>query len=204
MIPKRAAIALVGALAALPAPAPLASEPLPSPTPPSTPAPAAPAPAPAPSVIPVVDLPSARPLATIVHSHTLEALPITETEPTPARFSALFADRGFEQTTAMDPRLVELLRTLARKHEGARFEIVSGFRSPKRNELMRKKGRHVASHSQHTLGNAIDFRIEGLSPGKLVAELIALKWPGGIGFYPGRRDRFVHVDTGPKRRWSGH
>jgi len=201
---RRAAFALIGALAALPAPAPLASEPSPPPPTTSTPAPSAPAPAPTPSIVPVADVPAARPLATIIHSHTLETLPITETEPTMERFSALLADRGFEQSTAMDPKLVELLRTLARKHEGARFEIVSGFRSPKRNELMRKKGRHVASHSQHTLGNAIDFRIEGLSPSRLVAELVALKWPGGIGFYPGRRDRFVHVDTGPKRRWSGH
>ncbi|UQA62352.1 YcbK family protein [Polyangium aurulentum] len=201
---RRAAFALIGALAALPAPAPLASEPSPPPPTTSTPAPSAPAPAPTPSIVPVADVPAARPLATIIHSHTLEALPITETEPTMERFSALLADRGFEQSTAMDPKLVELLRTLARKHEGARFEIVSGFRSPKRNELMRKKGRHVASHSQHTLGNAIDFRVEGLSPSRLVAELVALKWPGGIGFYPGRRDRFVHVDTGPKRRWSGH
>jgi hypothetical protein len=200
---RRAAFALIGALAALPAPAPLASDP-PLPLTTTPPAPAAPTPAPVQSVVPVAHVPAARPLATIIHSHTLEALPITETEPTVERFSALLADRGFEQSTAMDPRLVELLRTLARKHEDARFEIVSGFRSPKRNELMRKKGRNVASHSQHTLGNAIDFRIEGLSPSRLVAELITLKWSGGIGFYPGRRDRFVHVDTGPKRRWSGH
>jgi len=143
-------------------------------------------------------------LGTLYNTHTFELVPLSETEPSADRFSDLCADKALGAKIDLAPPLLALLRTLARAHPGARIDIVSGYRSAKRNEMMRKKGRHVASHSQHTLGNAIDFRIDGLSPGKLVAELIALKWPGGIGFYPGRRDRFVHVDTGPKRRWSGH
>lgn len=165
--------------------------------------------APAPSIAPspadpaVNAAPAKQPLATIVHGHTMETLPLTDDEPTIERFSTFLADRGYEQETRMDPRLLDLLRTIAKKHEGARIEIVSGYRSPKRNEVMRKKGRHVASHSQHTLGGAIDFRIDGLSVPKLAAEILQAKWQGGLGTYAGRRDRFVHVDTGPKRRWSG-
>jgi uncharacterized protein YcbK (DUF882 family) len=82
-------------------------------------------------------------------------------------------------------------------------DIVSGYRSPKRNEMMRKKGRHVASHSQHTLGHAVDFRVEGLGVAELVKAIEALKWDGGLGRYDGKGDLFVHADVGPKRRWKG-
>jgi uncharacterized protein YcbK (DUF882 family) len=198
---RRAIPPLVAAGLALPIPARIEETPLPPQKPPitraSTEASAAPPPR---EAEPPTDK---KRLGTIVHGHTLERLPITEDEPSIEHFSSFLADRAFEQETRMDPKLVELLRALARTHEGARFEILSGYRSPKRNESMRKKGRHVASHSQHTLGGAIDFRIEGISTAELAGEILQMKWGGGLGTYAGRRDRFVHVDTGPKRRWSG-
>jgi uncharacterized protein YcbK (DUF882 family) len=143
-------------------------------------------------------------IGVIFNAHTLESLPLTETEPSVEAFSALLEDRGMQVRARMDPRLLELMRTIARKRQGTRFEIISGFRSPKRNEMMRKKGRNVASHSQHTVGGAIDLRIEGMSAARVYGEIVRLKWDGGLGVYPGGRDRFVHVDVGPKRRWWGH
>jgi uncharacterized protein YcbK (DUF882 family) len=143
------------------------------------------------------------PLATLVHSHTGEHLALSEDAPSNEQFSRLVEDRGLGRRIDMAPRLLELLRSVARQNPGTRIEIVSGFRSPKRNEMMRKKGRNVASHSQHTLGQAIDFRVEGLSPGKVVEMLDKLKWKGGIGRYEAKHDRFVHVDVGPARRWQG-
>jgi uncharacterized protein YcbK (DUF882 family) len=212
VIRRRAAYALAAALAALPVPAPLASEPPPT----TEPEKAAPAPIAEPAAVsaaasataPVsapapVSASASPPLATLVHGHTLETLPLDDTGPSVERFSAFLADREFERSTTMDARLIDMLRAIARKHRGARIEILSGYRSPKRNELLRKKGHHVASHSQHTLGTAIDFRIDGLPLGRLAGEIMQMKWDGGLGIYPGRRDRFVHVDTGPKRRWSG-
>jgi uncharacterized protein YcbK (DUF882 family) len=85
--------------------------------------------------------------------------------------------------------------------------LVSGFRSPKLNEMMRKKGRHVASHSQHSLGHAVDFRIvppgstKGIDPRLLEKEIRALSWDGGVGVYPLATDWFVHADVGRNRRW---
>jgi len=140
---------------------------------------------------------------TLINLHTGEAVPLSDAEPTIDRFSDLLADRGRRQRIDMAPELLDLLRSLARAHPGARIDVVSGFRSEKRNEMMRKKGRHVASHSQHSLGHAVDFRAEGLSVGQMVRELEKLKWDGGIGRYDGRHDRFVHVDVGPRRRWRG-
>ena len=87
------------------------------------------------------------------------------------------------------------------------MELVSGYRSPKLNEMLRKKGHHVASHSQHSLGHACDFRIVpegarvGIDPRVLEKEIRALGWQGGVGVYPTAGDWFVHADVGANRRW---
>ena len=146
-------------------------------------------------------------LATLVQTHTEERVVLTEEGPSAARFAQLLCDRATGTTQAFDPLLLELLRTLARKYPAARIELVSGFRSPKLNEMLRKKGHHVASHSQHSLGHAVDFRIvpggalRGIDPRELERELRALGWLGGIGVYPTKDDWFVHADVGPQRRW---
>ncbi|MBX3227712.1 MAG: DUF882 domain-containing protein [Labilithrix sp.] len=148
-------------------------------------------------------------LATLVQTHTDERVPLDDESPSAARFAELLADRVTGERHAFDPRLLELLRSLAKRHPGARIELVSGYRSAKLNEMMRKKGHHVASHSQHSLGHAVDFRIVppdaelGLEPLLLEQEIRALGWEGGVGTYSMKYDWFVHADVGPRRRWSG-
>ena len=126
------------------------------------------------------------------------------------RFEELLADRVTGQKHAIDPRLLETVRALLRKHPGSRVEIVSGYRSEKLNETLRKKGHHVATHSQHCLGHAFDFRIvlpeesRALSPLEIERELREdLKWEGGVGVYLSDSDWFTHMDVGPNRRWNG-
>lgn len=152
----------------------------------------------------------ARPLlATLVQTHTDERVPLDDATPSDDRFSALLADRVTGERHAFDPRLLDLLRSLARKHPAARFELVSGYRSAKLNEAMRKKGHHVASHSQHSLGHAVDFRIvpadadRGIDPRVLEKEIRDLGWEGGVGVYTLSSDWFVHADVGKRRRWDG-
>lgn len=148
-------------------------------------------------------------LGTLVQTHTDERVPLDEVSPTPERFSRLLADRVTGARTELDPKLLGLLRSIARRHPGARFELVSGYRSPKLNEMMRKKGHHVASHSQHSLGHAVDFRVviepepRGLDPHLLEREIRDLGWEGGVGVYTLESDWFVHADVGKLRRWSG-
>ncbi len=149
-------------------------------------------------------------LATLVQTHTDERVPLDEATPTEERFSALLADRVTGERHAFDPRLLGLLRSLAKNHPGARIELVSGYRSAKLNETMRKKGHHVASHSQHSLGHACDFRIvpagesRGLDPRVVEKEIRDLGWEGGVGVYPLSSDWFVHADVGRNRRWNGN
>lgn len=79
------------------------------------------------------------------------------------------------------------------------IEVVSGYRSTETLEAQRREGRNVAQQlSQHELGNAIDFRIDGIS----LTRLRDTAWcmgRGGVGTY--RADGFVHVDTGRQRFW---
>ncbi len=152
-------------------------------------------------------------LATLVQTHTDERVMLDATSPSAERFAALLADRVTGASHPFDPRLLGLVRALTARHsvpgQAARVELVSGFRSPKLNEMMRKKGHHVASHSQHSLGHALDFRIvvsgetQGIDPRTLESEIRALGWSGGVGVYLTKSDWFIHADVGPNRRWNG-
>jgi uncharacterized protein YcbK (DUF882 family) len=146
-------------------------------------------------------------LATLDQVHTGERVALDPLGPSLERFEALLSDRVTGSKHAVDGRLLTLLRALAAKHPGGRIELVSGYRSPKLNEMLRKKGHHVSSHSQHSLGNACDFRVvpageeKGLDPRAVEREIRALGWDGGVGVYPTRDDWFVHADVGRNRHW---
>ena len=104
------------------------------------------------------------------------------------------------EPTAMDARLFQVLVEAAHHFKAPRIEIISGFRAPKYNLTLRKKGRQVARNSHHTLGEAVDFRLPGISTSKLRKWARALKL-GGVGYYPS--SGFVHVDVGKVRTWRG-
>jgi uncharacterized protein YcbK (DUF882 family) len=139
--------------------------------------------------------------ATLINVHTGEAVPLSGAEPSQDRFSDVLADRVTGSRIDLDRRLLELLRQIALRNPGVRLELVSGYRSPKLNEILRKKGHRVASHSQHSLGHAVDFRVIGLSPSRMKQEILKVGWQGGIGQYDKSSDLFVHADVGPKREW---
>jgi uncharacterized protein YcbK (DUF882 family) len=146
--------------------------------------------------------------ATLVNVHTREHELLAESEPSSASFKHFMHDRATGAEVDFDPKLLEIVRRLEEKHPRARFELVSGFRSPKLNEMMRKKGHHVASHSQHSLGHALDFRVipegaeSGIDPRELEKEVRALGWEGGTGVYPMKTDWFIHCDVGRNRHWT--
>ena len=152
---------------------------------------------------------TARPwFATVIWVHDGTTLALSAESPTEARFQRLVADRISGEAHAMAPELLALLRTVGAAYPGARIELVSGFRSPKFNEMLRKKGHKVANQSQHSDGHAVDFRIipvgqtDALDPFDVEIWLRKeLHWEGGIGVYPTRSDRFVHADVGKNRRW---
>lgn len=117
------------------------------------------------------------------------------------RINRFLRDWRRNEPTKMNPRLLDLIwevykETGSRKH----IHVISGYRSPATNSLLRKRGRGVARKSQHTLGNALDFFIPGVSLTKL-RNIGLRKGIGGVGFYPKSGSPFVHMDTGRVRHW---
>jgi len=105
-----------------------------------------------------------------------------------------------DEPTHMDPRLIGVLVGAAKKFRAERIDVISGFRSPKFNLMLRKKGHEVARDSQHTYGHAVDFRLPGIPTRTLLGYVKSLHL-GGAGYYP--ESEFVHADTGPVRYWAG-
>ena len=100
----------------------------------------------------------------------------------------------------MNPKLVALTVAAAVNFHSDVVNVVSGFRHPKYNLILRKKGHQVARDSQHSHGNAIDFSLPRVPIGALHAWAKAQKL-GGVGLY--LDSGFVHMDVGPVRSWSG-
>lgn len=115
------------------------------------------------------------------------------------RFNRLLRDHRANETTRMDPELFDLIYKLKeRLNFNGEIEIISGYRSAKTNAMLRSRSSGVAKRSYHTRGMAIDLRMPGVPLSKLRRAALDLK-VGGVGYYP--KSNFVHVDTGPVRRW---
>jgi len=140
------------------------------------------------------------PRTTLFNVWTREALPLLPGESVETRFNRFLRDHYTNQVTEMDIALVDVLAQVAHRFRAARVEVVSGYRSPKYNLMLRKKGREVARTSQHVEGNAVDFRIRGVPTTVLLRYVRSLR-RGGVGYYP--RSQFVHADTGRIRFWKG-
>lgn len=99
----------------------------------------------------------------------------------------------------IDTGLLDLLHSI-RDLVGSRdnFHIVSGYRSPETNALLRENDGGVAARSLHIEGKALDFRLPGCSLKTLHKAAVGLQG-GGVGYYPALS--FVHVDIGRVRYW---
>ena len=100
----------------------------------------------------------------------------------------------------MDRKTIKTAFKAAKHFKVREIQIISAYRAPRFNEMLRKKLHEVALRSNHILGKALDFRLPGVPARTLAAYLRKLKL-GGVGFY--ETSSFVHFDTGPVRHWSG-
>jgi len=108
--------------------------------------------------------------------------------------------RTDEQTT-MDRRLFDILWEVYGEVGGKEpINIVSSYRSPQTNAMLRRRSRGVAKFSQHMLGHAIDFYIPGVHLEEIRNAGLRLQ-RGGVGFYPTSGSPFVHLDVGNVRHW---
>ncbi len=139
------------------------------------------------------------------HMHTHETLDIVYFENGKYVASALeeinrfLGDFRTGDTTVMNPGLLDLIYDIrAALGSHGTYEIISAYRSPKTNEMLRATGGGVARNSQHLLGTAIDVRLEDIPIEELRDAAVAMH-RGGVGFY--KQSDFVHIDTGRVRRW---
>jgi uncharacterized protein YcbK (DUF882 family) len=79
------------------------------------------------------------------------------------------------------------------------FEVVSGYRSPRTNAMLRRRSRGVARNSYHTRGMACDLALKSRAVSEIASAAMSLR-AGGVGRYT--RSKFVHVDSGPVRDWG--
>jgi uncharacterized protein YcbK (DUF882 family) len=99
----------------------------------------------------------------------------------------------------IDPELLDILWEIQQMtgHRGT-YEVISAYRSPETNAMLRSRSSGVAKNSQHLHGKAIDVRLRGLNTRMLRDTALELK-RGGVGYYA--KSDFVHVDTGRVRSW---
>jgi uncharacterized protein YcbK (DUF882 family) len=99
----------------------------------------------------------------------------------------------------IDPSLLDLLHSLTDlTGTGRPFQVISGYRSPATNEMLRHRSEGVAAGSLHMQGRAIDIRLADVPLDALRRAALAVR-RGGVGYYPA--SDFVHVDTGRVRTW---
>ena len=110
--------------------------------------------------------------------------------------------RDFRQNEIfpIDPRAIDIV-AIVHKATGSPepYSLLSGYRSPKTNAMLRNEGGGVAKHSLHMAGQAIDVRMHNIST-KRIHDLATKLHAGGVGYYS--RSNFVHMDSGSFRTWG--
>jgi uncharacterized protein YcbK (DUF882 family) len=164
------------------------------------------------AAVPVVAVPrrllaesaSARALR-FTHTHTGERLAIeyfsggTYVPDALATVNVFLRDFRTGDVHDIDPELLDLLHGLAAMTDTSQpFQVISGYRSPATNEMLRHRSEGVAAGSLHMKGQAIDIRLADVPLAALRHAALGAR-RGGVGYYPA--SDFVHVDTGRVRMW---
>lgn len=143
----------------------------------------------------------------IYHTHTKESATITFKRDGRYDRAALeqlnwmLRDWRMDEPTKMDPRLFDTVWEAYRSVGSQEpITVVSAYRSPGTNAMLRRRSRAVAEFSQHMLGKAMDFYLPDVSIDQLRAVGMRMQ-RGGVGWYPHAGSPFVHLDVGSVRSW---
>ena len=101
----------------------------------------------------------------------------------------------------IDVRTIDIMAAAHRLMDVSEpYMMLSGYRSPQTNAMLRSRSRGVAKDSLHVHGKAADLRLKSRSVGQMAKAAEACA-SGGVGRYS--RSNFVHMDCGPVRSWGG-
>ncbi len=114
--------------------------------------------------------------------------------------SQTLRDHRNDQVKLFDPHLLDQLYALQLQLDYRKpVHVISGYRSPETNAMLRRRSRAVARESYHMKARAMDLRMPGRNVSDMRKAAMALN-AGGVGYYP--RSRFIHLDTGDVRSWG--
>lgn len=117
-----------------------------------------------------------------------------------ADINRFFRDWRNNKIHRIDTRALDLMTAAHRLLEvDEPYMLLSGYRSPETNAMLRRRSRNVAMNSRHTIGQAGDLRLRSRSVNQMARAAIACN-AGGVGRYS--RSDFVHMDSGPVRSWG--
>jgi len=141
------------------------------------------------------------------HTHSDEDLTVTfkrdgrYDEEALKQLNHYLRDWRSQDQTEMDRHLFDILWEVYRDVDGKKpIQIISAYRSPATNAMLRRRSSGVARFSQHMLGHAMDFFIPDVPLEQIRFAGLRLQ-RGGVGFYPTSGSPFVHLDTGSIRHW---
>jgi uncharacterized protein YcbK (DUF882 family) len=141
------------------------------------------------------------------HTHSDEDLTVTfkrdgrYDEEALKQLNHYLRDWRSQDQTVMDRHLFDILWEVYRDVDAKQpIQIISSYRSPATNAMLRRRSSGVARFSQHMLGHAMDFYIPGVPLEQIRFAGLRLQ-RGGVGFYPTSGSPFVHLDTGSIRHW---
>ena len=100
----------------------------------------------------------------------------------------------------IDSRTVDILAAAHNLMDTSEpYMLLSGYRSPETNAMLRRRSSGVAKNSLHMKGQAADMRLESRTVDQMARAALACR-AGGVGRYS--RSEFVHMDCGPVRSWG--
>jgi uncharacterized protein YcbK (DUF882 family) len=110
-------------------------------------------------------------------------------------------DWRLNEPTKMDPHLFDIIWEVYRESGSSQpIDVLSAYRSPQTNAMLRRRSRQVAEHSQHMQGKAIDAHFLDVSTAR-IRDVAMRAQTGGVGFYPTGNTPWVHIDSGSVRYW---
>ena len=110
-------------------------------------------------------------------------------------------DWRLNEQTKMDPHLFDIIWEVYRESGSTQpIDVLSGYRSPQTNAMLRRRSRQVAEHSQHMQGKAIDAHFVDVGTAR-IRDIAMRMQAGGVGFYPTGMTPWVHIDSGSVRYW---
>jgi uncharacterized protein YcbK (DUF882 family) len=110
-------------------------------------------------------------------------------------------DWRLNEPTKMDPHLFDIIWEVYRESGSTQpIDVLSAYRSPQTNAMLRRRSRQVAEHSQHMEGKAIDAHFIDVGTAR-IRDIAMRMEDGGVGFYPTGITPWVHIDSGSVRYW---